>query len=76
MVKELEEWLKDPRARRELTAEEQAMLKELDLEELRRLFEQRLRNNLSYRQEHERSPAVWARPEIMDEGVSFLEARV
>jgi hypothetical protein len=39
---------------------------------IRPLFEQRLRNNLSYRQEHERSPAVWARPEIMDEGVKFF----
>lgn len=43
LVKELEEWLSDPRARKELSAEELAMLQHLDLEELRRLFEERLR---------------------------------
>jgi hypothetical protein len=39
---------------------------------IRPLFEQRLRNDLSYRDEHERSPAVWARSEIMDEAVKFF----
>jgi uncharacterized protein with von Willebrand factor type A (vWA) domain len=43
LVKELEEWLSDPRARKELSPEELAMLQHLDLEELRRLFEERLR---------------------------------
>ncbi len=43
LVKELEEWLSDPRARKELSPEDLAMLENLDLEELRRLFEERLR---------------------------------
>jgi uncharacterized protein with von Willebrand factor type A (vWA) domain len=43
LVKELEEWLRDPRVRKELTPEELAMIEGLDLEELRRLFEQRMR---------------------------------
>jgi uncharacterized protein with von Willebrand factor type A (vWA) domain len=43
LVKELEEWLSDPRARKGLSPEELAMLEHLDLEELRRLFEERLR---------------------------------
>jgi uncharacterized protein with von Willebrand factor type A (vWA) domain len=43
LTKEIEQWLKDPRARRELTPEERALLESLDMEELRRLFEQRLR---------------------------------
>ena len=43
LLDELEEWLKDPKNRRELSAEELAMLETLDMEELRRLFEQRLR---------------------------------
>lgn len=43
LVKELEDWLRDPRARLELSPEELAMLQHLDLDELRRLFEQRLR---------------------------------
>src|SRR5215472_11603633 len=43
LVKELEQWLSDPRVRKELSAEELAMLEHLDLEELRRLFEERLR---------------------------------
>ncbi|HEX8792050.1 MAG TPA: VWA domain-containing protein [Polyangiaceae bacterium] len=43
LVKELEQWLSDPRARKDLSPEELAMLQNLDLEELRRLFEERLR---------------------------------
>jgi len=43
LVKELEEWLSDPRTRKELSPEELATLQHLDLEELRRLFEERLR---------------------------------
>ena len=40
---ELLDWLKDPRHLRELTAEEREMIEQLDLEELRRRFEERLR---------------------------------
>ena len=40
---ELLEWLKDPKPMRELSAEERAMLEALDLEELKKLFEERLR---------------------------------
>jgi uncharacterized protein with von Willebrand factor type A (vWA) domain len=43
LAKELDEWLRDPRARKELTPEELAMLDALDLQELRRLFEERMR---------------------------------
>jgi hypothetical protein len=43
LAKELEDWLRDPKLRKELTAEELAMLKELDPEALRRLFEERMR---------------------------------
>ncbi len=43
IIDELEEWLKDPKMKRELSEEELAALKALDLEELRRLFEERLR---------------------------------
>jgi len=43
LVKELEDWLKDPRHRRELTAEERRMLESFDLAELRRRFEERMR---------------------------------
>jgi uncharacterized protein len=43
LVKELEDWLKDPRERRTLTDEERQMLESLDLEELRRRFEERMR---------------------------------
>ena len=39
---ELLEWLKDPRPMRELSEEERAMLQALDLDELRRQFEERL----------------------------------
>jgi uncharacterized protein with von Willebrand factor type A (vWA) domain len=43
MIDELEQWLKDPKMRRELTDEERALLQSLDMDELRKLFEQRLR---------------------------------
>jgi len=43
IVKEIEQWLADPIARRELSDQERALLESMDLEELRRLFEQRLR---------------------------------
>ncbi len=43
LAKELDEWLRDPRARKELTPEEIALLESLDLPELRRLFEERMR---------------------------------
>jgi uncharacterized protein len=41
---ELLEWLRDPRERKELTDEERALLKALDLEEIERLLEERLRD--------------------------------
>lgn len=43
MLDEIEQWLKNPLERPELTEEEKAALKELDLEELKRMFEERLR---------------------------------
>jgi uncharacterized protein with von Willebrand factor type A (vWA) domain len=43
LVKELEEWLRDPKERRTLTDEERRMLESFDLEELRRRFEERMR---------------------------------
>ncbi len=43
LVEELDDWLKNPRERRNLTDDELAALRELDMEELRRLFEERLR---------------------------------
>ncbi|MGH7437672.1 MAG: VWA containing CoxE family protein, partial [Polyangiaceae bacterium] len=43
LVKELEEWLKDPKMRKDLTPDELAMLQHLSLDELRRLFEERLK---------------------------------
>lgn len=43
LTRELIDWLKDARMRRELTAEERALLEQFDLEELQRLFEERLR---------------------------------
>lgn len=43
LLQELEEWLRDPRAQRTLTDEERALLQAIDMEELRRLFEERLR---------------------------------
>lgn len=44
---ELLEWLKDPRKMRELSEEERQMLEALDLEEVRRRFEERLREQKS-----------------------------
>jgi uncharacterized protein with von Willebrand factor type A (vWA) domain len=43
IIDELDEWLKTPQTRRELSDEELAALQAIDMEELRRLFEQRLR---------------------------------
>jgi uncharacterized protein len=43
IIDELEEWLQDPKNRRELSPDELAALQAIDTEELRRLFEQRLR---------------------------------
>src|SRR6201999_1691473 len=43
ILSELEEWLKDPKNRKELTEEERAMLQSLNMEELRKLFEERMR---------------------------------
>jgi uncharacterized protein with von Willebrand factor type A (vWA) domain len=43
LVKELEEWLRDPKQRRGLSEEERRLLESLDLEELRRRFEERMR---------------------------------
>ncbi len=43
LVDELDQWLKNPRERRELTDDERAMLESMDLEALRKLFEERLR---------------------------------
>ena len=42
-LKDLEEWLRDPKVLESLTDEQKAALKELDLDELRELLEQRLR---------------------------------
>src|SRR5450432_1045008 len=42
-AKELEEWLRDPKMRKSLTPEELAMLQHLDPEALRKLFEERLK---------------------------------
>jgi hypothetical protein len=43
LAAELAEWLKDPRVLETLTEEQKAALKELDAEELLRMFEERLR---------------------------------
>jgi uncharacterized protein with von Willebrand factor type A (vWA) domain len=43
LAEELLEWLKDPKLGRELTDEERAMLESLDLEEIKRRGEERLR---------------------------------
>ncbi|HEY8074395.1 MAG TPA: VWA domain-containing protein [Labilithrix sp.] len=43
LVAEIEEWLNDPANRRELTPEQLAMLQSLDMEQLRKLFEERMR---------------------------------
>jgi uncharacterized protein len=43
LVEELEEWLKDPANRKELSAEELAALESLDMEALKKLFEERMK---------------------------------
>jgi uncharacterized protein with von Willebrand factor type A (vWA) domain len=43
LMKELQDWLRDPKARLALSPEELEMMKHLDLEELRRLLEERMR---------------------------------
>ena len=43
LVDELEEWLKDPANRREISPEELAALESLDMEALRKLFEERMK---------------------------------
>src|SRR5207253_10010595 len=43
LTDELSKWLQDPRNLASLTDEQRALLKELKLDELRRLFEERLR---------------------------------
>mgnify|MGYP001309151889 CR=1 FL=1 len=43
LIDELEQWLQDPIAKRELSEEELAALQAIDIEELRRLFEERLK---------------------------------
>jgi uncharacterized protein with von Willebrand factor type A (vWA) domain len=50
VVAELEEWLKDPAKLLYLSEDQRALLQGLDLEELRRLFEERLRQQ---RERHE-----------------------
>ncbi len=43
LLDEIEEWLKDPIKRRDLSPDELAMLQSIDMDELRRLFEERLK---------------------------------
>jgi uncharacterized protein with von Willebrand factor type A (vWA) domain len=43
LLDELEQWLKEPRNRKELTEEERKLLESLDMDALRKLFEERLR---------------------------------
>jgi uncharacterized protein len=43
LVKELEDWLRDPKMRKDLSHEEIAALQSMDLEQLRKLFEERMR---------------------------------
>lgn len=43
VTRELLEWLRDARERRELTDEERALIEQLDAEELERLFQERLK---------------------------------
>ena len=43
LVDELEEWLKDPANRQELSADELAALESLDMEALKKLFEERMK---------------------------------
>ncbi len=43
ILDELEEWLADPKGRKMLSDEERSLLQSIDMEELRRLFEERMR---------------------------------
>jgi uncharacterized protein with von Willebrand factor type A (vWA) domain len=43
LVSEIDEWLKDPANRRDLTADEIAQLESLDMDELKKRFEERMR---------------------------------
>jgi uncharacterized protein len=43
LVEEIDEWLKDPANRRELTPDELAQLESLDMEELKKRFEERMK---------------------------------
>ena len=43
ILDELEKWLSEPKMRKTLSEEERALLESLDMEELRRLFEQRMK---------------------------------
>jgi hypothetical protein len=43
LLDELEQWLKDPKNKKELSEEEIAALNSVDMQELRRLFEERMR---------------------------------
>lgn len=43
LLKELEDWLKDPIAKRMLTDEQRAALESIDFEELKRMFDERMR---------------------------------
>jgi uncharacterized protein with von Willebrand factor type A (vWA) domain len=43
LASELEEWLKDPANRKELSADELAALESIDMESLKKLFEQRMK---------------------------------
>jgi hypothetical protein len=43
LLNELEQWLQDPKNKKELSAEEYAKLQRLDFEELRKLLEERMR---------------------------------
>src|SRR5262245_28915122 len=47
LVSELDEWLKDPTVRKELTQEQLDAMNALDMEELKRLFEERMREQKS-----------------------------
>ena len=42
LVNELEEWLKDPANRKDLSPEELAQIESLDMESLKKLFEERM----------------------------------
>jgi len=50
LVAELEEWLRDPANRKELSPEELAQLQSLDMESLKRLFEERMKEQKSRHQ--------------------------